>query len=94
MAQTGAYPLVFTVDYPDRELNRLSSALRFFFVLFSLNLAAVVVAIIVWFAIVLTGRYPRGMFDFVVGVMRWNLRVVAYAFRLSTDRYPSFGLQP
>lgn len=61
-------------------------------VLFFLMVAAVVVVIVAWFAILFTGRYPRGLFDFVVGVGRWGLRVNAYAFLLVTDRYPPFSL--
>jgi hypothetical protein len=48
--------------------------------------------VIAWFAILFTGRYPKGLFDFVVGVYRWSLRVVAYAYLLTTDWYPLFSL--
>ena len=88
--------------YPDvsRDLNRWMPLVKWFLaiphyiVLVFLHLAALVVAIVAWFAILFTGRYPRGMFDFVVGVLRWNFRVVSYAFLLSTDRYPPFTLAP
>lgn len=56
--------------------------------------AAVLVVIAAWFVIVFTGRYPRGMFDFVEGVIRWHSRVVAYAFVLVTGVYPPFRLTP
>jgi len=51
-------------------------------------------AIAAWFAILLTGRYPRGIFDYVEGVIRWHNRVVGYAFILATDQYPPFRLRP
>ncbi len=69
-------------------------ALPHYFVLLFLGIAAFFVVVFAWFAILFTGRYPRGAFGFVVGVMRWGLRVQAYAFLLITDRYPPFSLQP
>jgi hypothetical protein len=57
-------------------------------------IAVFFVAIGAWFAILFTGRYPRGIFDFVEGVFRWHNRVVAYAFILVTDVYPPFSLRP
>jgi len=88
------------IDYPDaeRDLNRWLPLVKWllaiphYIVLFFLFVAAFVVVIIAWFAILFTGHYPRGMFDFVVGVGRWALRVEAYAFLLVTDRYPPFSL--
>jgi hypothetical protein len=88
--------------YPDaaRDLNRWLPLVKWFLaiphyvVLFFLDIAAIVVVIVAWFAIVFTGQYPRGMFDFVLGVARWHNRVVAYAFTLATDRYPPFRLAP
>jgi hypothetical protein len=61
-------------------------------VLVFLDIAALVVVIVAWFAILFTGRYPRGLFDFVEGVIRWHNRVIAYALVLVTDRYPPFRL--
>jgi hypothetical protein len=89
------------IDYPDveRDLNRWLPLIKWllaiphYFVLFFLNIAAVFAGIAAWFAILATGRYPRGLFDFIVGVGRWNLRVGAYAFLLVTDRYPPFSLR-
>jgi hypothetical protein len=63
-------------------------------VLFFLFLAAIVCAICAWFAILFTGRYPRGLFDFITGVFRWSNRVSGYAFVLVTDQYPPFRLSP
>ena len=86
--------------YPDarQDLNRWLPLVKWFLaiphyiVLFFLYVAVVIVLIIVWFAILVSGRYPRGLFEFVEGVIRWHNRVVAYAFLLVTDRYPPFSL--
>jgi hypothetical protein len=88
------------IDYPDaeRDLSRWLPLVKWFlaiphyFLLFFLFIAAFVVVVVAWFAILFTGRYPRGLFDFVVGVGRWALRVNAYAVLLVTDRYPPFSL--
>lgn len=65
-----------------------------YFVLLFLTIAAIVVIIIAWFAILFTGKFPRGMFDYLVGYNRWALRVAAYALLLVTDKYPPFSLAP
>ena len=69
-------------------------AIPHYIVLFFLDIAGVVAVIIAWFAILFTGRYPRGLFDFVEGVIRWDNRVIAYAVILVTDQYPPFRLAP
>ncbi len=86
--------------YPDvpRDLNRWLPLVKWllaiphYVVLFFLSIAALVVVIVTWFAILFTGRYPRGLFDFVEGVIRWQNRVLGYAILLVTDRYPPFRL--
>ncbi len=88
------------IDYPDveQDLNRWLPLVKWllaiphFIVLVALVIAAFFAVVIAWFAILFTGRYPTGLFDFVVGVGRWALRVHAYAFLLVTDRYPPFSL--
>jgi len=88
------------ITYPDVEtelsrglpLVKWLLAVPHYIVLFFLGIAAFVVVVVCWFVILFTGRYPRGLFDFVVGTMRWALRVKAYAFLLTTDRYPPFRL--
>jgi hypothetical protein len=67
-------------------------AIPHYIVLLVLDIGVVVAAVAAWVAIVFTGRYPRRLFDFTVGVMRWHNRVVGYAFALVTDRYPPFRL--
>jgi hypothetical protein len=87
--------------YPDvkKELANWMPLVKWFLaiphyvVLAFLGLAAVVCAVISWFAILFTGKMPQSLFDFIVGVMRWGLRVGAYAFLLITDRYPPFSLE-
>jgi hypothetical protein len=89
------------IDYPDveRDLNRWLPLVKWllaiphYIVLAFLAIGAIVVWVIAWFAILFTGRYPRPLFDYMVGVSRWGLRVQAYAFLLVTDRYPPFRLR-
>ena len=90
----------FTMQYPKvtEELKvglplvKWFLAIPHYFVLAFLFIGAFGAVIIAWFAILFTARYPRGLFDFVVGVMRWAVRVSAYAFILVTDVYPPFRL--
>jgi uncharacterized protein DUF4389 len=90
------------MPYPnaERDLNRWLPLVKWllaiphYILLVFLWLAALVAVIIAWFAILFTGRYPRELFDFVLGVLRWGNRVVAYAFVLVTDEYPPFRLSP
>jgi hypothetical protein len=89
-------------DYPDarQELNRWLPLVKWilaiphYVALLFIDLGAVVVVIGAWFAILFTGRYPRGMFDYVEGAIRWHARVAGYAFILITDQYPPFRLRP
>lgn len=89
------------LDYPDakQDLNRWLPLVKWllaiphYIVLAVLAVVAVFAVLIAWFAILFTGRYPRGLFDYVVGVARWGIRVQAYSMLLLTDRYPPFSLQ-
>ena len=89
------------IDYPNVEsdlnqwlpLIKWLLAIPHYIILCFLAIAVFFVTIYAWFTILLTGQYPRNLFDFVVGVGRWGLRVSAYAFLLVTDRYPPFSLQ-
>lgn len=87
-------------EYPDaqQDLNRWLPLVKWllaiphYIVLFFLDIAAIVAVVVAWFAILVTGRYPRAIFDFVEGVIRWHNRVVGYAVILVTDQYPPFRL--
>ena len=89
------------IPYPDvkKDLNRLMPLVKWLLViphvivLVFLIAGLVICTFVTWFVILVTGRYPRGIFDFVVGTMRWYLRVYAYAFLLTTDVYPPFSLK-
>ena len=88
------------IDFPDveRDLNRWLPLVKWLLaiphvvVLIVLLVVVVVLTVVAWFAILFTGVYPRGIFDFVVGTLRWGSRVDGYAFLLVTDRYPPFSL--
>jgi len=89
------------IDYPNvpSDLNRWMPVVKWllaiphYVVLAFLAVGACFAAVVAWFAILFTGQYPRGLFDYIVGVGRWGLRVSAYAFLLVTDRYPPFSLR-
>ena len=92
--QNPEYPVRLEVEYPER-LSRLLIfvkwllAIPHFIALTLLGIGAFVAAIIGWFAVLFTGRWPEGLFNYIVGVMRWGARVGAYIYLL-TDRYPPF----
>jgi hypothetical protein len=98
---TDAQSVQLDIDYPDavNGLNRWLPLVKWFLaiphyvVLFFLFILVIVATIVAWFAILFTGTYPRGLFDFVVGTMRWATRVWAYAWLLVTDEYPPFRLE-
>ena len=89
------------IEYPNAEtdLNRILPIIKWllaiphYIALVVLGVLALLVTILAWLSILITGRYPQVMFDFVVGVWRWGTRVSAYAFLLTTDRYPPFRLR-
>lgn len=93
-----SYPVIFEADYVERR-NRLSTFFRLILMiplaiwLYIYAIAAGIVLVISWFAIVFTGRYPRGLYDFVAGYTRFITRVTAYG-ALLCDPYPSFGGSP
>ena len=94
---SGPYPVTFDVEYPEQS-NRWTVAFRLILaipqliVLVFVLLAWVVTVVIAWFAILITGRYPEGLYTFGVGVQRWTLRVQAYLL-LMRDEYPPFSLE-
>jgi hypothetical protein len=89
------------VAYPDssRALNRWLPLVKWllaiphYVVLAGLTIASLVAVVLAWFAIVITGRYPKPLFDFCVGYLRWTYRVIAYALLMATDEYPPFRLR-
>jgi pilus assembly protein TadC len=90
------YPITFGAVYPEK-MSRLTTFFRLILVipqsivLYFVSIAACVVAFIAWWAILFTGKYPKGMYDFFVGYMRWSTRVNGYTYLL-TDKYPPFSM--
>ncbi len=99
MAEMRPYPATLTGDLsapPNRWLWLFKYLLLIphLIVLYFLGIAAGVVTIIAFFAILFTGKYPRSLFDFMVGTLRWNWRVNFYSYNvLGTDKYPPFTLE-
>jgi hypothetical protein len=94
----GQYPVVFSVDYPEK-LSRLLIFVKWLLIIPNLlvlvfvTIAAYLVSIVAFFAILFTGTYPNGLFGFVVGTLRWSARAQAYV-NLWTDKYPPFSTRP
>jgi hypothetical protein len=95
---TGQYPLTFDIEYPEK-LSRWLIFVKWLLiiphliVILLLGIVYMITLVIAWFAILFTGRYPKGMFDFAVGLLRWGARINAY-FLLMRDDYPPFSLAP
>jgi hypothetical protein len=94
----GAYPVTLELDYPERLSRwkifvKLILLIPHMIILSLLGIVSYIVTLIAWWAILITGRYPQGMFNFMVGFLRWSYRVNAYAY-LMTDAYPPFTLGP
>jgi hypothetical protein len=99
------YPFDVVAEYPERSSRLLALAALLFgvikallllphiVVLSILGFVASIAGVIGWIAVLFMGSYPRALFDFQVGILRWNLRVNAYFLSL-TDRYPPFRLEP
>ena len=89
------YPVELSIERPDK-LSRLTSFFRIimaipqYIVLYFLSIAAGIILFLTWWAILFTGRYPKGFFDYITWFMRWNIRVAAYIYLL-TDKYPPFS---
>lgn len=96
--EPGQYPITYDVAYPE-ELGRWLPLVKWLLaiphliVLIFLYLGVILASIVVWFAILFTKRYPRGLFNYIVGVLRWQARVTAYT-NLLRDEYPPFSMQP
>ena len=90
------------IEYPDAEndLNRWLPLVKWllaiphWIIIWVLSYVFLIVLVISWIAIIITGKHPRGLFDFIVGYGRWAYRVIAYAILLTTDRYPPFRFGP
>jgi len=95
-AALSGYPITFGAEYQPK-MSRLTTFFRFLlviphsFVLYFIAIAAAVITFIAWWAILFTGKYPKGMYDFMVGFMRWQTRVNAYMYFL-TDKHPPYSL--
>ncbi len=95
--EAGEYPVTLEVEYPD-TLNRWLPLIKWLLIIpnlivfFLVMIVAFLLIFVAWFAILFTGKFPRGMFDFVVGMMRWSLCVNAYTYFMR-DEYPPFSLK-